>query len=301
MTGKRFTGVMPALITPVDGDGSLLEGAARGIIEWQLGRGADGFYICGNTGEGPALPERTRRRMAEVAVEQAAGRCPVICHVGAADAQSAISLAKHARAAGCDAISSLPPTGYYDYGDDEIFGYYERLGESTPLPLIVYANGMFKQPDIAPFIARLAQLPTVIGAKFTRLNFFEMRSIIELCGGEVTMINGPDELLINGLAMGACAGIGSTYNIMPERFAALYRFFMAGDFEAARQKQFGINRVIRVILKHGVIRAVKQTLRELGFEAGGPVWPGRGFAPEEAALLRGEMEAAGFGYEGVDS
>jgi len=295
MNNQKFTGIMPALITPVNGDGSLREDSARGLIDWQLSQGVQGFYVCGATGEGPALPEDTRRRMAEVAVEQAAGRGRVICHVGAADAQSALRLAAHAHSVGCDAVSSLPPTGYFDYGEDEIFGYYRRLDESTPLPLIVYANAMFRQADITPLMARLMTLPTVIGAKFTRYNFYEMRNVIEL--GDVAVINGPDEMLINGLTMGACAGIGSTYNIMPERFAALYNTFMSGDFEAARQTQFGINRIIRVILKYGVLRSVKQSLCMMGFDAGEPVWPGRGLAPEEAAAFRGEMEAAGFRFE----
>ena len=297
MTSKQFTGIMPALITPIDENSVLREDVARRLIDWQISQGVSGFYVCGNTGEGPALPEATRCRMAEVAMEQAAGRGHVICHVGAADAQSALRLAKHAHEIGCDAISSLPPTGYYDYNEDEIFDYYKRLGESCALPLIVYANGMFRQSDIAPCIGRLMRLPTVIGVKFTRNNFYEMRNIIELCDGNITMINGPDEMLVNGLTMGACAGIGSTYNIMPGRFAELFKAFVEGDFEAARQKQFGINRVIRVIIKYGVIRSVKQTLCEMGFEAGGPVWPGRVFSPEEAKKLRGEMTDAGFCYE----
>ena len=288
-------GIMPALITPVDRDGSLREDAARELVERLLGQGVHGFYVCGNTGEGPALSEETRRRMLEAVLEQTTGRGTVICHVGAADAQSALRLARHAYEAGCNAISSLPPTGYYDYSEDEIFDYYKALGESTPLPLLVYANGMFKQADIAPFIGRLTTLPTVCGVKFTRMNCYELRNLVEL---GIAVVNGPDESLVNGLAMGACAGIGSTYNLMPERFVRLYKLFTAGEFEAARQVQFEINRIIRVIIKHGVIRSTKQALCELGFGAGEPAWPGRGFTPEESRAFRAEMESAGFRFSG---
>ena len=290
MNSTTFSGVLPALVTPVNPDSSLREDAARALIDWQLSQGVSGFYICGATGEGPALPEETRRRMAEAAVEQTAGRGKIICHVGAADAQSALRLARHAAEIGCDAVSSLPPTGYFSYSDDECFDYYQRLGESSPLPLIVYANAMFKQADIVPFIERLLALPTVIGAKFTRFDFYEMRILVEL---GAAIINGPDEMLINGLTMGACAGIGSTYNIMPERFAALYDAYARGEFETARTTQFEINRVIRVIKKYGVIRSVKQALRALGFDAGDCVWPGRGFDADEARALREELAGAG--------
>jgi len=294
MYKEQFSGIIPALVTPIDEYGALNEKTVRELIDWQLGQGVSGFYICGNTGEGPALPESTRFHMAEVAVEHVAGRGQVICHVGAADAQSALRLARHAHGIGCGAISSLPPTAYYDYGEDEIFDYYKRLGESCPLPLLVYANAMFRQADIAPFVERLMGLPTVAGAKFTRYNFFEMRNVCELCGGNIAVLNSPDEMLINGLTMGACAGIGSTYNVMPGRYAALYDAFTRGDFEAARQLQFEINHVIRDIIKYGVIRSIKQILCEMGFDAGGPVWPGRGFSLEEAKTLRYELSAAGF-------
>jgi F-type H+-transporting ATPase subunit gamma len=70
----------------------------------------------------------------------------------------------------------------------------------------------------------------VTGVKFTRFNYFEMRNIIERCDG-INMINGPDEMLVCGLTMGADAGIGSTYNIMPGRYVKLFDAFQAGELD----------------------------------------------------------------------
>ena len=296
MTNKRFTGIMPALVTPVTHDGLLRADVVKQLVDWQLRQGVDGFYICGHTGEGPALSEETRRRMAEM-VRECVSTQDVICHVGAADANSSLRLARHAGEIGCDAIASLPPTGYYGYSEDEIYDYYTRLGEASPLPLLAYANAMFKQADIVPFVERLMEIPTAIGLKFTRMNCYELRNIAELNGGDINVINGPDEMLVNGLMAGADGGIGSTYNIMPGRFVKLFEAFEAGDIKGAFQMQFEINRIIRVIIKYGVIRTVKQTLCEMGFDAGGPAFPGHGFTRDEAQLLRKEMGEAGFSYE----
>ena len=95
-------------------------------------------------------------------------------------------------------------------------------------------------------------------------------------GGDINIINGPDEMLLCGLSMGADGGIGSTYNVMPERFAALYKAFRAGDIDRAREIQFGINRVIRVILEFGsgaVLANVKDAVRLMGFDAGVCAYP----------------------------
>ncbi len=294
MENKRFKGIMPALITPFFEDGTLREDAVRKLVDWQLLKGVQGFYICGSTGEGPSLSEQTRMRMAEVTVSQVKGRGVVIAHVGAPDTLSAIRLAKHAQQAGCDAISSVPPTFYYSYSDDEIFTYYKALSENCSLPLLVYATSMFKQADISPFIARLMELPTVIGLKFTRYNYYEMRKVLELNGGDINVVNGPDEMLICGLTMGADAGIGSTYNIMAERYVELYRRFTTGDFEGARQKQFEINRVVSVLIKHGVFPSIKHVLCTLGFDVGYSAFPGKRFTPAQEAALMSDLKEVGY-------
>lgn len=287
MNNKQFKGIMPALITPFNEDGTLREESVRKMVEYHIKEGVQGFYICGSTGEGPAASEQTRMRMAEVTVDQVSGRAAVIDHVGAADALSAIRLAKHAKAVGCNAISSVPPTFYYSYGDDEIFNYYRSLSDACDLPLLVYAAKMFKQADITPFIERLMSLEHVIGLKFTRQNYYEMRRIIELNGGNINVINGPDETLICGLIMGADAGIGSTYNIMSGLYVEEYRRFMARDYNGAFEMQYKINHCVAVLIKHGVFPSIKCILTYLGFDTGYMAFPGKRFTKqEEESLLR---------------
>ena len=55
MSNIRFTGIMPALVTPFDAEGKIKKNTVRQLIDWQLQGGVKGFYICGSTGEGPAL------------------------------------------------------------------------------------------------------------------------------------------------------------------------------------------------------------------------------------------------------
>lgn len=294
MKNQIFCGIMPALITPVNVDNTVREDSVRRLIEHHISKGVSGFYICGSTGEGPALSEETRRHMAEIVVDQVAGRVAVINHVGAPDAQSAIRLARHAEEIGCDAISSVPPTFYYSYGDDEIFNYYRALSENCKKPLLVYATGMFKQADIVPFIDRLMALDTVIGLKFTRYNYYEMHRIAELNGGDINVINGPDEMLLCGLSMGAQAGIGSTYNVMAGEFVKLYNCFAGGDWMGAQAQQYKINHVIEIMLKHGLFPALKHMLTVQGFDAGYPVFPCRRFSAEEEKAFMDDLNAVKF-------
>ena len=87
MKNKRFSGIMPALITPIHADGTLNRAAAEAVIEWELSHPIRGFYVNGGTGEGPVLSEKTRREMAETAVALTKGRGWIINHIGAPDTQ----------------------------------------------------------------------------------------------------------------------------------------------------------------------------------------------------------------------
>ena len=118
--------------------------------------------------------------------------------------------------------------------------------------------------------------------------------ICELSGGDINVINGPDEMLLCGLSMGADAGIGSTYNLMSGEYVKLYNCFTAGDFAGAQQQQYKINYMVEVILRHGLFPTLKHVLTVKGFDAGYPVFPGKRFTPAEEDALMKDLDAIRF-------
>jgi len=102
-------GIYPAFVTPLGADGTVNVAAVNTLIEHHLNVGVDGFYVCGNTGEGLLLEPETRIQMARRMCEQVASRARVIVHVGATATEVACLLAREAAVAGADAISSMPP------------------------------------------------------------------------------------------------------------------------------------------------------------------------------------------------
>jgi len=78
-----FTGCGTALVTPFSGDGSLDEGVLRKLIRRQIDAGIDFLVPCGTTGESPTLTHEEHLRIVAIAIEESAGRVPVLA--GAAD------------------------------------------------------------------------------------------------------------------------------------------------------------------------------------------------------------------------
>ncbi len=298
MSNIRFTGVMPAMLTPFNDDGSIKKDTVKALMDYHYGCGVKGFYINGSTGEGPSLSLKTRLEMSETVMENNNGRGVIIEHVGAPCYNDAVELVKHADKVGVDAISSLAPNFYFSFTDDEIVDYYRSIASYTDKPLIVYVTAHIKS-DVVKLVNRLMEIPTVIGLKYTLPDYFLMRKLCEVNGGDINIINGPDEMLICGLIMGAQGCIGSTYNVMPEWFVAEYDAAMKGDWETARQIQYKINRVIDVLLRYsenGAIKGVKAAMTCKGFDMGNAVYPSKVYTASELASLKAELSALGIQF-----
>lgn len=290
---------MPALVTPFDKNCKLKRNTVKELIDWQLSEGSTGFYICGWTGEGPALSASLRMEMAEATVEAVAGRGAVINHIGAANVYEAIALTEHADKIGVDAVASLVPTYFYQLTPDELFDYYKTIADHTDKPVLVYALPSVKGFDFPTFMERLMEIPNVIGLKCTIGDDFIQHKLKEINGGNINVINGPDETLICGLTMGADGGIGSTYNVMPGWFAKLFDSFKAGDLATAQEYQYKANRVIDALLrfsKFGAIRGTKAALELKGFDVGDAIFPARPYDKEELAAYKKELSGLGIEF-----
>lgn len=286
----KFNGIMSALVSCIDEQGKVKEESMRRLMDWHLDEGFTGFYLTGGTGEGPVLQKETRIEIAEIAKDHIKGRGKLIAHVGAIDLKTAAELAKHAGQIGLDAISSVPPF-FFGYGEQQIKDYYTALAEASGLPVLIYASPLSGVNITWDMVDRLMEIPGVIGLKWTNYDYFTMHRIKELKGGNINVINGPDECLLCGLTMGADGGIGATYNVMPKVFSKIYDSFKAGDMEAARAAQFKANKVIEVLLKFGVVCGVKDMLQMIGYDCGYQVYPQKRFTEEEQQAFRAALKA----------
>lgn len=293
----KFKGIMPALVTPLSADGKTVnEKAARELVRLLLNQGADGFYVLGSTGEGLLLSERERMKMLETVIDEVGGLKPIICHTAAMCFDEALRLSKHAEKAGASAVSAIPPI-FFGYGGDDIYNYYKALAESTHLPFIMYNHPSANGGMNAETVAEIFKTDNITGVKWTVNNYYELMRLKDMTHGEINIINGPDEMLISGLAAGADAGIGSTYNVMLPEFKEIYESFLNGDIEKARKVQYKVNRIITVIIKYGVIPSVKHMCRMLGVDCGKAAKPQAQWDNAVAEKFEAELKSEGWPFK----
>src|SRR5687767_5482656 len=98
-----------APVTPMSADGRLDLDLVPSLFQLLKGRGADGFYLCGGTGEGMLLTLEERMRLTERWRDVVGMELPVYVHIGCVCPQDAKELARHASDVGVSAISSIAP------------------------------------------------------------------------------------------------------------------------------------------------------------------------------------------------
>ncbi len=288
-------GIFPALVTPMDDDGAVIDHATLGrLVDVQLQRGAAGFFVCGGSGEGLLLGVAERQAVLETVLAANGGRGQIIAHIGALDSASARQLAAHAARCGVAAVAAVPPV-YFRVDDDALLAHYQGIADAADgTPVYLYNIPSATGVEItARTMARLITIPTVRGIKYSSYNLFDLRNIIELLPDELTVLSGNDEVCLAALVMGAHGAIGSTYNVMPATFAALYQAWRGGQLAQAQALQFRANRVIRALLEVPVIAGLKVILSSWGYPCGAPRRPQRPLTADERQRVLAAVDAAG--------
>ncbi len=259
---KSLSGIFPALLTPFDGSGRVDEASLRKLVSVNIGRGVNGFYVCGSTGEAFLLTQEERKRILEIVLSEVAGRVTVICHIGAIGTEFSIQLARHAAKAGADAVSSIPPI-YYKFSAQEIVGYYRDIADAVDIPVIPYSFPALSGVTLTTDLIRLLRdHPRVVGVKFTSNDLFQLERM-KNDDPDLIVYSGFDELFLAGLTMGADGGIGSTFNFMPEKYLGIMDCVRRGDLAEAHTLQREANDVIQVLIGTGKLLGAHKFLVEL--------------------------------------
>lgn len=261
---KNLHGLYAALATPYAGDGSVSEKCLRSLVNFVLDQKIGGLYVGGSTGEALLQGIDERTRILQVVADEARERARLIGQVGAISTRDACRLAQVCAKEGYHAISAIPPI-YFPYSKEEILQYYRTLADAAgELPLIVYnvpalSGVKFTTDDLAALI----EIPGVKGIKQTSLDLYQTEQLRRRYP-DLVILNGYDEIFLPALAVGVDGGIGSTFNIMGNRFNKILRLFNEGRNKEALVEQSKCNEIIDALVVGGVFTSIKYVLYKMG-------------------------------------
>ncbi|HEX4612178.1 MAG TPA: dihydrodipicolinate synthase family protein [Urbifossiella sp.] len=267
-----FAGIWPAMLTPTAPDGRPDLAACERLVDLFARQALGGIYLIGSTGGWPLFTVPERKAIAEAVVAAAAGRIPVMVHVGAVATADAVGLAEHAAAIGAAAVSAVGPI-YYKHPPEVLFTFYRRIGAATPLPLFAYHLSGVNQATLGPreFAARLLEIPTAAGMKITDHDLYPFGLIHGTAGDRLRLFSGADEVMCHAVLSGACGAIGTFYNLWGPACAAARAATETGDVAAGRAFMLRFQSALADVHAGGVWSFLRAAVRlKYGLDVGMP-------------------------------
>jgi 4-hydroxy-tetrahydrodipicolinate synthase len=293
LDAKKFHGVITAVMNPYEADGRIAEKPLRDHVEFLIGAGVHGLYPCGSAGECAVLDSESRKRIAEIVIDQTSQRVPVMVHVGASSTEETGELATHALEIGADAIGVVTPY-YYPYTSSQLARHFTEVAQAVPsLPVFLYnipGNAMNEiSPELAGQLVR--EVPNIMGLKDSSKSISKLLSFLHEVASRGEVLVGSDELILPAVAAGAVGVISALSNVIPELVVALFNASVSGDIAKAQKLQHQVIE-IRNILKRGPnIGGYKFAIRWRGnTDFKGMVSPGADVDENEAHLIAEGLE-----------
>jgi len=287
-----FHGSMVALVTPMHEDGSLDFEALDRLIEFHVENKTDAIIAVGTTGESATLDDEEHCATIRRAVQTAAGRIPIIAGTGSNSTREAIDLTRCAMDAGADACLLVTP--YYNKPTQEgLYLHYRAVAEAVAIPQILYNVPGRTACDMLPeTVARLAEIPNIIGIKEATGNMERAKAILELCGDKIDLYSGDDATAMDLILLGGKGDISVTANVAPRAMHDMCEAALNGD-RARAQK---INEPLQGLHKNLFLEAnpipVKWALYEMGLITSGIRLPMTMLSEQHHETLRQAMKQA---------
>ena len=265
---KSIFGSIVALITPLHDDGSVDYDSLRKLIDWHIAEGTNCIGVVGTTGESPTVSINEHREIIRVAVDQAAGRVPIMAGAGANSTKEAIELSDYAKKVGADCTLQVVP--YYNKPTQEgIYQHFKAIVEAVDIPVVLYNVPGRTVADMLPETAlRLAKVPGVIGLKEATGNLERAAWLIKQAPKGFGIYSGDDPTAVALMLLGGHGNISVTANVAPRGMAELCKSAMAGDAKRAVELHMGLLSLHKHLFVEPNPIPVKWALARMG-KAGG--------------------------------
>ena len=300
MKFERLHGLVAAVHTPINQDGSLRLDAIEKQAEWMVSQKVKAVFVGGSTGESHSLTLNERIALTKRWGEVYRGTpLKLIVHVGCNSLNDARDLAAQAQAVGADAVSALSPSYFKPKSIEVLIECAAMVAQGAPeLPFYFYdipvlTGVSFSMPRFLE--AAASRIPNLVGLKFTNADLAAYLACLQAEQGRWDLPWGIDEHLLGALATGATGAVGSSYNFAAPIYHRLIEAYQRGDITQARKEQLASVQLIQMLADYGYMGAAKATMEYLGVPVGPPRLPNQGLSETQRKELWDKLPNLGLG------
>lgn len=292
-TYKPIRGSIVAIITPMNEDGSVNYGELRKLIDWHIAEGTDCIGVVGTTGESPTVSVDEHCEIIRVAVEQSAGRVPIMAGCGGNSTREAIELAKFAKQVGADCQLQVVP--YYNKPTQEgQYQHFKAIAEAVDLPVILYNVPGRSVADMQhETVLRLAQVPGIVGIKEATGNIERAQWLIKEAPKHFSIYSGDDPTAVALMLCGGHGNVSVTANVAPKLMHELCVAAMSGNIQRAMEIQFQLLPLHKALFVEANPIPVKWALHRMGKASAGIRLPLTPLTSTNQSVLEHTLQTCG--------
>ena len=271
----RPQGIYPAMMTPFDDRGEIHEPVVRDIVDFVIEKGVDGIFPVSTCGEFVHMDLGQRKRLMELVVDQNRGRVPITPGIGATCPNQSIELAEYAKQLRCDAVVLLAPYFFLNT-QDIVEKYVEVVARAVDIPIILYNIPFFTNPILPDTVEKLCSLKNIVAIKDSSGNMINLLNNIDQArkvDSDFHVLIGYEEGLFPALMAGAKGCFTASAGIIPEIMKGIYTHTLAGNYDQAREMQYSILELIRLMKVSNFPVGFKAGMEARGFPMGPHLQP----------------------------
>lgn len=229
-------GAFTLMVTPFDKNFKLDEDGLRQLVRRQVDSGIHGIAPLGVTGESPALTENEIRRVVEICVDEAGGKCLVAPDTCSCNLEQAISRLKLYSEIGCDLAVVFVPFLVLPKPDG-ILEFYKKVNDSSNIPIIIHNAPGRVGVNVEPSLyAQLSRMSRIVGTKDGNKLLDHLAKVIHVTKEqEFGVFTGKDTTAYPLMMFGGSGVFTVAGNVVPEVMRDIVDFGLKGDREAAAE------------------------------------------------------------------
>ena len=271
-----FRGSIVALITPFHEDGSVNYEKIRELIEWHIENETDAILVLGTTAEAPALTASEEDEIVRIAVEQAAGRVPIIAGSGSNNTMIAVEQSVKFEKMGVDGLLVITP--YYNKTNKAgMIHHFTAVADAVNIPILVYnvpgRTGISITYDV---LVEISKHPNIAGIKEASGDMGYACKVSRLLGDDFNMYCGNDDITVPLMSMGGQGVISVLANILPKETHDMVQAYLDGDVKkAAEMQKYYLDFINALFIETNPI-PIKEAMNQMGMGVGGyrmPLFP----------------------------
>lgn len=295
LTARAVGGFIPAVVTPFDGKGAIVEESFEALVDWLIGCGATAIAVAGDNGESWTLDAEERARLTRLAVDTSAGRVPVVVGVSAPGAAQTIRYAQAVVDAGAAGVLAMPQTYVLKATRDELMRRFEALAGAVDTPVILYNSPRRTGINLTPAdVEALLDVAPIVAIKESNRDFFHHTHLLERLRERIAVLVGPCHYIFPGIALGAKGFIATGPELLGPVAGRLTEMAAAAPGPEMRALHYKLTVIYQTLMGVGTWpSSFKAALSLIGQPAGVPRDPVLPLAGPDLDVLRRTLEELG--------